>query len=87
MSEIWKFPLNFGSNNDCTTIRVAGPVEVSGVTIQRGEMCVWLAKGEGPEVTEQFRVVGTGHKFKEGWHPIGMILDGFFVWHVLRFRP
>jgi hypothetical protein len=79
---IWKFPLEV---TDEQTVALKVGANIIGVQLQYGKLCMWaVVDPHEPEYFATVRVVGTGNPFPDAdqCHPIGIVQQGSFVWHV-----
>lgn len=84
---IWKFPFKLASGR--FEIEMPKDAEILAVQVQREVPCVWAkADPESEREMRRFRIVGTGHPFREDGKLsyIGSFqqLEGLLVWHLFE---
>lgn len=72
-----------------TTLTVPVGTAIVHVGIREGEHepRVWLCKPLGVGTASMqlvFRVVGTGQPFPANAIPVGTVMDGLYVWHIVK---
>jgi hypothetical protein len=84
MKAIWKFSLEAkDSEGPFVDVKMPRGAHPYFVGLQGAGLFVWaMVDTEAPLETVRFAVVGTGREWPEGFHGIGAVIDGPYVWHV-----